>query len=317
MGARVLAHLGNRKASNITSDEIEALRDRLLDGDEANDIPGLAGGSVTWTLARLSKVYNFGLKKKIIDGVNPVTGVEHPEVAVSIDFLSKGEVTSLLDYLHKPEADLEGRMVPGLYAMVATAIYAGLRKGELFGLRWGDISIDRMQITLARSYTLLPKSGKPRHVPIHPTLARILREWEQRCPATAERLVFPYHNPVTGWEMGQRNDMLHLPHYLAAAGCHVPTKPWHALRHTFASHFMMAGGSILTLQRLLGHASIEQTMAYSHLAPDFMAAEVARMTFPTAEVVDLDEERRRRAASGEPVDTSSHATDEKAAFTAS
>lgn len=44
----------------------------------------------------------------------------------------------------------------------------------------------------------------------------------------------------------------------------------HVLRHTFAAHFMMNGGNILTLQKILGHASINQTMAYAHLAPDYL-----------------------------------------------
>ncbi|OMW52054.1 hypothetical protein AQ810_10135 [Burkholderia pseudomallei] len=44
----------------------------------------------------------------------------------------------------------------------------------------------------------------------------------------------------------------------------------HVLRQTFASHFMMNGGNILTLQRILGHSSLQMTMRYSHLAPDHL-----------------------------------------------
>ena len=44
----------------------------------------------------------------------------------------------------------------------------------------------------------------------------------------------------------------------------------HVLRHTFASHFMMAGGNILALQRILGHQSLTMTMRYAHLAPDHL-----------------------------------------------
>ncbi len=44
----------------------------------------------------------------------------------------------------------------------------------------------------------------------------------------------------------------------------------HALRHTFATHFMMNGGNIITLQRILGHASIQQTMTYAHFSPDYL-----------------------------------------------
>lgn len=44
----------------------------------------------------------------------------------------------------------------------------------------------------------------------------------------------------------------------------------HVLRYTFASHFMMNGGNILTLQKILEHSSISVTMRYSHLAPEHL-----------------------------------------------
>ncbi len=50
----------------------------------------------------------------------------------------------------------------------------------------------------------------------------------------------------------------------------------HVLRHTFASHFMMNGGNILVLQKILGHSSLTMTMRYAHLAPDHLQ-EAARL----------------------------------------
>lgn len=44
----------------------------------------------------------------------------------------------------------------------------------------------------------------------------------------------------------------------------------HALRHTFASHFVMNGGNILTLQKILGHSTVVMTMRYAHLSPDHL-----------------------------------------------
>lgn len=44
----------------------------------------------------------------------------------------------------------------------------------------------------------------------------------------------------------------------------------HVLRHTFASHFVMNGGNILTLQRILGHSDLRMTMIYAHMAPEHL-----------------------------------------------
>ncbi|MNH28158.1 Tyrosine recombinase XerD [compost metagenome] len=49
----------------------------------------------------------------------------------------------------------------------------------------------------------------------------------------------------------------------------------HILRHTYATHFMINGGNIIALQRILGHASIQQTMTYAHFAPDYLQDAVA------------------------------------------
>ncbi len=45
---------------------------------------------------------------------------------------------------------------------------------------------------------------------------------------------------------------------------------FHDLRHTFASHFMMNGGNIYDLQKILGHTSLEMTQRYAHLAPEHL-----------------------------------------------
>jgi site-specific recombinase XerD len=52
---------------------------------------------------------------------------------------------------------------------------------------------------------------------------------------------------------------------------------FHDLRHTFASHWMMAGGDLYVLKSILGHKSIVMTQRYAHLSPEFKRAAVDRM----------------------------------------
>ena len=87
-----------------------------------------------------------------------------------------------------------------------------------------------------------------------------------------------------------------LPHVLRAAGCHVAAKPWHARRHTFASHAVMSGVPLYTVKQLLGHATAAMTQRYAHLAPDHLASAVARLSShtPVARVADIGEARLER-----------------------
>src|SRR5215831_8782620 len=52
---------------------------------------------------------------------------------------------------------------------------------------------------------------------------------------------------------------------------------FHDLRHTFASHFVMRGGSLKALQEILGHADYKMTLRYSHLSPAHLRADVQRL----------------------------------------
>lgn len=113
----------------------------------------------------------------------------------------------------------------GLHPIIATAVYCGPRKGEPFGLPWIDMAIDSGRLDINPSYRGLPKSGKPRHVPMHPEVVRILRQWKQRCPSTAEGLVFPVQLEPGVYRMGAKEDVLGLAELLKAAGCHVPAEP--------------------------------------------------------------------------------------------
>jgi integrase len=293
---RIYPRIGSRSVASLEVTDIERLRDDLLT-DKENP---LKPASVTLTIAVLSKMFNWALRQKLIDVANPVKGCVRPVSRHAIDFLDKEEVANLLEHAEQH--------TPDLHPFVATAIYTGMRKGELLGARWINVHLDAARIDVVHSYDGAPKSGKDRPIPLHPELVRILRVWKKRCPATPQGLMFPV--PDRGkLRMGTQYDSLGADDLLVAAKCHVPEKPIHCLRHTFASHFMMSGGNILTLQKLMGHSTLAMTMRYAHLSPDHLAAEVARMSFhcPVADVADMGEARRKRDADGYQRDTNGNA----------
>ena len=164
----------------------------------------------------------------------------------------------------------------GLVA-VALAVYTGMRKGELFGLRWIDLDLATRRLTVARSYSGTTKSGQARHLRLPTELVPLLQTWRSECPPSPAGLVLPCG--LTATRQARYDAMLGLPRLLRAAGCRVLSHPWHALRHSFASHFVMSGGSMLTLSKILGHSRLETTMIYAHLAPDFLADEMDRLKY--------------------------------------
>jgi integrase len=235
-----------------------------------------APASVRGTLTYLGTMFGWAVKSRIVT-TNPLRGIEKPAAPSALEYLTRDEVRRLLSRVDELAAS--GTLFDRLRrACVHTALHTGLRRGELLGLRWQDVDLTTRRLTVARSYRTTPKSGKPRHLRLPAALVPVLEAWQPECPRLPEGVVFPI---VGGPQprVGTREDLLELPALLLAAGCRPLQRPWHALRHTFASHFVMSGGNLLALQQILGHSDISQTMAYSHLAPDFLAGEIDRLKF--------------------------------------
>ena len=163
---------------------------------------------------------------------------------------------------------------PGILAMYATAIYTGMRAGELCGLRWEDVSLGRRLITVRRSYEkIATKNGDIRHVPILDPLLPVLKEWRLKNPCDH---AFPNEQ---GGMCGPSARVLQEVLHRVLERAKFPPKyiTFHDLRHTFASHWMMRSGDLFRLQKILGHKSPQMTQRYAHLSPSVYAEDYGRL----------------------------------------
>ena len=196
-------------------------------------------------------------------------------------------------------AEEEGPMI---YSLFATAVYTGARAGELAGLRWDDVDFTKRLITIQRSFTGPTKADNVRYAPILDVLLPSLRAWRLRNPLP---FVFPNQ---TGTMLGESarafQEVFH--RVLARAGFAKverggKTRPYlrfHDLRHTFASQWMMKGGDLFKLQRVLGHKSAQMTQRYAHLSPEAFADDLSRFGAAAAEGVVAKLQLKVRAAQG-------------------
>lgn len=132
-----------------------------------------------------------------------------------------------------------------LELIVLVCLATGARWSE--AERLGPTSVRNGAVTFSNT-----KSGRVRTVPVDQALAdRLLAHW---------RSYGPFTSSIGAFRRALAKTSIQLPKGQAS----------HVQRHTFASHFMMNGGNILTLQRILGHSSVKVTMRYAHLAPEHL-----------------------------------------------
>ncbi|HEJ9370890.1 tyrosine-type recombinase/integrase [Klebsiella oxytoca] len=195
---------------------------------------GISAATINRDVYRLSGMFSMLIRLEEYRGDNPAHGLPPLiEKNPGMTFLDNNEIAALLSTL------------TGDYRLIALVCLST-------GGRWGEVSTLRpAQMVNGRITFLETKNYKPRVIPISDAL-----EDEVRTKASGKLFKVDYERFCKLLRQVKPD----LPRGQAT----------HVLRHTFASHFMMRGGNIIALQKILGHASIQQTMSYAHLAPDYL-----------------------------------------------
>ena len=155
----------------------------------------------------------------------------------------------------KPTTDFEKR----LHLLVMILFDTGCRISEALEIRIPDIDLDNLLITLHG------KGRKDRKVPFSFELRKVLFKYMER----KQSLLFVTANGTRWGRMGAlRAVKIHCKHL----GFEPPARTLHAMRHTFAGHYIRKTGSLLHLQKVLGHSSLEMSRRYANLMTEDLQA---------------------------------------------
>ncbi len=258
---RVLPALGDVRLSEVRRTDVQDFADRLY-------AAGLDPSTITNTLDPLRAIYRRAIGREQV-AFNPTTNLELPKPRGRRDRIAPpDEAAALLATL--PDEDR---------ALWATAMYAGLRRGELRALRWKDVDLPGREIRVDRAWddqegVIEAKSlAGRRTVPILAVLAPELAAHKLRTGRDGDALVFgvtaahPFEpstvrrRALAAWKRAE----------LEGIGLHES-------RHTFASVLIAAGVGPKTIMECMGHASITMTFdRYGHLMPGSRAEAAARV----------------------------------------
>lgn len=250
----LLPVFGHRKMINITKPQIEefigTLKEKGLSSETINHIIFLFG-------AVFEKMIDDGIIK-----INPVKRVKKlGAYTKKADFLTAEEIGKCLT--------VAKNNYPQYYVLLYTAIYTGMRQGELFALTWNDISFEDRIIKVNKSYShgqlsTTKTDSSVRNVRICNSLMDVLKQWREEYQRNENNLVFPNAN---GGYLDSRNILQRFFHKcLEDAG--LKKIRWHDLRHTHISLLINQNVAPQVIQKQAGHSTIKTTMdVYGHLMP--------------------------------------------------
>jgi len=225
---------GSHKLSEITPLMIEEYRSQRLSD-------GLKKCSINREVSCLRKIFNVA--------INWCYASENP--VKKIKFFSEKENLRERVLSEAEEPKLFEACSTSLKPILLVALHTGMRKGEIFKMKWVDVDLSKPEIRIPES-----KGGKMRTLPINSILYHTLYQLKQ--VNGSHEHVFP--NPDTGKPYTDIKRSFHS----ACKRARIKNLRFHDLRHTFASRLVRKGVDLVIIKELMGHASIVTTQRYLH-----------------------------------------------------
>ena len=221
--------------------------------------------SIQKEFALLSHLFNVARREWGLPVGNPVSDVTRPKVRNNrTRFLTKEEAQNLLDIAQKSRNK-------NLYPYLLVMMHTGMRPSEAAGLTWGDVDLDARLVKLQITKTDM------RYVPLSEKAGNVLRSI---CPADAGKDTYVFL-PPNSLRIKETNGLpcLHFRRSFETARARAGLEDVHLhdLRHTAASHLLMAGVDIRTLAEILGHKTLQMVHRYTHLLNDHKLKAVERI----------------------------------------
>lgn len=170
--------------------------------------------------------------------------------------------------LPRPLSEDAARELIETAALQSSEPWIGARDIAVLTLLWGcglriseALSLKGRDAPLASSLRILGKGGKERLVPVLPIAQQAVATYLTACPYQQENDA-PLFRAIRGGPLAPRTIQKVMQQTRAQLGLPATATP-HAMRHSFATHLLSAGGDLRAIQELLGHASLSTTQAYT------------------------------------------------------
>lgn len=288
-------HKGHEKTQHTLSNNFDAIMSQRLDAITGRDLEQIRTGwmqagnkpsTVNRKMGSISGVFSRAVEWEYIN-THPLAKLKQLKVDSKgvIRYLVADETKRLRDALDARQDEVRAEResantwrtdrhrepLPSLLQlpftdhlkpMVLVSLNTGMRRGELFDLKWSAVNFDTKTITVAGATT---KTSDTRHIPMNKETIGVLEAWKQQVSKS------PYVFPGQG---GGRFEDVKSAWLKLLERAQIEGFRWHDMRHDFASRLVMAGVPLNTVRDLLGHADIKMTLRYAHLAPGTKAAAV-------------------------------------------